>query len=394
MKQVSYSLCNPLLIEFNIDTAWDMFGGTILLFVFSFIIGLIIGGVCSNFLFRLKHFNLNRVQEISIMLLFAFISYILSDWIHLSPIISLLSCGIFMSHYTFYNLCFQSREESSSISRILNILAEALAFSFLGLTLVSFSTQAISITFVMFGIGMIILTRFISVFGLIWICRLLGSEKFNLKTSYKGIITFSGTIRGAVSFALAIGIKCPNKINQEVLISSSIYIVFITTVLFDALMPVIINLFRMCDKNKEGKGKDSSMIELSQDEDLFTFLHPNFNQITKVSKKELNMEELKKQISYWLGHYWVEFDDVCIRPKLCFNWPLVKEDNDQITQRIKQALQKYQHNKEMPSDNLFKTPIKKEMTLISSSRDEDDKKSPLIQEKLEFYSDEKAMKNK
>lgn len=373
-----------------------MFGGTILLFVFSFIVGLIIGGCCSIFLFRLKKYYLNRVQEISIILLFAFISYILSDWIHLSPIISLLSCGIFMSHYTFYNLCFQSREESSSISNVLNILAEAFSFSFLGLTLVFFTTHAFSISFVIFGILVIVITRFISVFGLIWISQLLGHNQFNIKTSYKGIITLSGSIRGAISFSLAIGIKCPNKVNQEVLISSSIYIVFITTVLFHALMPVISYLFKLCDKKEEKRRVNVSM-ELSQkEEDLFTFLHPNFNQTAKMPKKEQNMDELKKQISYWLGHYWVEFDDVCIRPKLCFNWPIVKEDNDHITQRIKQALQKYQQSKGMDSsENIFKTPNKaKEMTLISSSRDDDDKKSPLIQEKLGFYSDDKEQQKK
>ena len=72
-----------------------------ILFIFSFIIGGLVGMLCAYFLKYLKDFHLNRVQEISLLLLFAFISYSLCDWLNLSPMISVLSCGLFMSHYAF-----------------------------------------------------------------------------------------------------------------------------------------------------------------------------------------------------------------------------------------------------------------------------------------------------
>jgi len=37
---------------------------------------------------------------------------------------------------------------------------------------------------------------------------------FNLKASEKGIMCFSGAIRGAIAFGLACSIESPNKQNQ------------------------------------------------------------------------------------------------------------------------------------------------------------------------------------
>jgi len=60
----------------------------------------------------MKPVNLNKIQETATVILFGYISYILSEEIGLSPIISLLFTGIFISHYGFYNLSYQAREES------------------------------------------------------------------------------------------------------------------------------------------------------------------------------------------------------------------------------------------------------------------------------------------
>jgi NhaP-type Na+/H+ or K+/H+ antiporter len=96
----------------------------LIIFVLSLIIGIAVGLFHSVFLVYMKKFHMNRVQEISTILLFAFISYILCDWLKLSAMTSLLACGLCMSHYMFYNLNYQTREESSLISLSLNILAE------------------------------------------------------------------------------------------------------------------------------------------------------------------------------------------------------------------------------------------------------------------------------
>ena len=93
--------------------------------------------------------------------LFAYLSYILSEELELSPIIALLFNGIFNSHYSFYNLSFQAREESSILSRVLSALAEAFVFVYLGLTAVHYFQVAFSWSFMFFELCVVMCGRFV-----------------------------------------------------------------------------------------------------------------------------------------------------------------------------------------------------------------------------------------
>jgi NhaP-type Na+/H+ or K+/H+ antiporter len=98
--------------EFTSSTPLYMFGSFLKLFSLSLILGVFMGIICTLFLKKMKYFKLHRVQEISIIIFFAFFSYTIAETMGLSPIISLLFSAMSMSHYSFYNLSFQAREES------------------------------------------------------------------------------------------------------------------------------------------------------------------------------------------------------------------------------------------------------------------------------------------
>ena len=90
-----------------------MLGTFVKLFGLSFFIGLGIGCIGSLCLKKLKAYNIGRENECALICLFAYLSYILTEQLEMSPIIALLFNGIFNSHYSFYNL---AREESSVLS--------------------------------------------------------------------------------------------------------------------------------------------------------------------------------------------------------------------------------------------------------------------------------------
>ena len=141
------------------------------MFFISTILG-VLGGLSSAiFLKKLKYFKLNRVQECSIILFFAFITYSCVEILEYSPIISLLFCGLSMSHYSFYNLSFQAREESSIVSKIMSNIAEAFVFTYLGITSVSISESSINFTFIFFTFIFVVLGRIISIYGLSFILK-------------------------------------------------------------------------------------------------------------------------------------------------------------------------------------------------------------------------------
>jgi NhaP-type Na+/H+ or K+/H+ antiporter len=154
------------VLEFNSKTPIKMLNSFMNLFFFSFVVGTIVGCLSSVFLKKLKFIQLNRVQECSIIIFFAFISYTLTEEMGLSPIIALLFTGIFMSNYTFYNLSFQAREESAVVSRIMANIAEAFVFTYLGLTMIYYMTHALSLTFIFWELIFVVLGRIIGIFGL------------------------------------------------------------------------------------------------------------------------------------------------------------------------------------------------------------------------------------
>jgi NhaP-type Na+/H+ or K+/H+ antiporter len=94
-----------------------------------------------------------------------------------------------------------------------------------------------------------------------------------MKVSEKGVMSAAGSIRGAIAFGLAISIDTSNRMNKEVLISSTLILVFFTTIVFGALMPIFIKFFKSLDKEPE-----EHKVHSEEQEHLFDLVHPNFKE--------------------------------------------------------------------------------------------------------------------
>ena len=77
-------------------------------------------------------------------------------------------------------------------------------------------------------------------------------KKWNLSISELLIVSFAGTIRGSVAFALILTIDNSEKDKDIYIIKSSVLImVFATTIVLGALMPQLIKCFLKGDKNQD-----------------------------------------------------------------------------------------------------------------------------------------------
>ena len=339
--------------EFTFSSVVSMFGTFCSLFGWSFVIGLGMGILGSLILKSLKKYSIGRQAECALICLFAYLSYILSEELELSPIIALLFNGIFNSHYSFYNLSFQAREESSILSRVLSALAEAFVFVYLGLTAVHYFQVAFSWSFMIFELCVVMCGRFVSVFGICILMDLFHVSNFKLSFVERGICSCSGTIRGAIAFGLSISIVSKSELNRDILLSTTLSLVFISTIVMGALMPFFITFFKSFDN----KNKTQEIVEKKEEIDYsnlddentnefrFSYLHPNFDNKPEKFSKETNIEVLKKRLSYWLGTYWLQFDDAYLKPKLIFNWPEVKKEHDEIAEEITNVIKKYLEEK-------------------------------------------------
>lgn len=339
---------------FTASAAMGMVGTFLNLFICSFVLGLGVGIIGSIFLKKLKAYNIGRVAECALIVLLAYLSYILTEQLKLSPIIALLFNGIFNSHYSFYNLSFQAREESSVLSRVLSGLAEAFIFTYLGLTAIHYFSVAFSWSFMLFELITVVSGRFISVYGICFIMELFKVRSFNLSWSEKGIMGCSGTIRGAIAFGLSISIQSNKPLNRDILLSTTLSLVFISTVVFGALMPYVIKFF----KSFGGGPQSVDYVGLDEyNEDIkITYLHPNYDNNVQAFSKEKNLQKLKKRLSYWVGTYWLEFDDAYVKPKLICGWPEVKKEHDEIAQVIKNVIKNYlEEKKRNKSGNIIES---------------------------------------
>ena len=349
--------------QFSFSAVVGMFETFLSLFLWSFVIGLGMGIVGSLILKSLKKYNIGRQAECALICLFAYLSYILSEELELSPIIALLFNGIFNSHYSFYNLSFQAREESSILSRVLSALAEAFVFVYLGLTAVHYFQVAFSWSFMIFELFVVVCGRFVSVYGICILMDLFHVSNFKLSFVERGICGCSGTIRGAIAFGLSISIVSKSELNRDILLSTTLSLVFISTIVFGALMPYFINFWKSFEKKKkpeENKELDYADLDDEANEEVrFSYLHPNFDNKVEEFSKEKDIEVLKKRLSYWLGTYWLQFDDAYLKPKLICYWPEVKKEHDEIAEVITDVIKKYLEEKK-----------KKKLFLADKEKDE------------------------
>ena len=355
--------------QFTFSSVVSMFGTFCSLFGWSFVIGLGMGIIGSLILKSLKKYSIGRQAECALICLFAYLSYILSEELELSPIIALLFNGIFNSHYSFYNLSFQAREESSILSRVLSALAEAFVFVYLGLTAVHYFQVAFSWSFMFFELCVVMCGRFVSVFGICILMDLFHVSNFKLSFVERGICSCSGTIRGAIAFGLSISIVSKSELNRDILLSTTLSLVFISTIVMGALMPFFISFFKSFNKKKDydaivpekDETKKEDLDESRPDDEFrFSYLHPNFDNKLEKFSKEKNLEVLKKRLSYWLGTYWLQFDDAYLKPKLICNWPEVKKEHDEIAEVITDVIKNYIDERDKREDEEYNNNINNE----------------------------------
>lgn len=90
--------------EFTSTTPVKIVGSFLFLSLFSILTGLVMGLLSSIILKNFRFLTVNPVIECNLIFCFGYLAYSLSELIHCSGIIALLTSGILMAHYTWYNL--------------------------------------------------------------------------------------------------------------------------------------------------------------------------------------------------------------------------------------------------------------------------------------------------
>lgn len=287
----------------------------VFLFISSLLLGISIGFTCALFLKYMKPFKLHRYQEISIIVLFAFCSYIIAEIVDLSAILTLLFCSIALSNYAFYNLSFQAREESCTVAKLISNMAEAFVFTYLGLSFVTMSQTSYAVVFVVVEFVTITFARVAAVWVLTTLTNAFSDVPFT--HAEKKVISIAGCIRGAIAFGLAMSFETGDTAKNAVLLSTTLILVFVSTVVFGAYVPVI---SKEC---KEGGVKEEKKYYLLAEDDG--------NVVCDEEGKE--EEELT-----WLGRVWFDFDRNVLKPILVGDWERCLQEHLKMSEVVKSVV--------------------------------------------------------
>lgn len=72
-------------------------------------------------------------REVALMIMMAYLSYIMAELFNLSGILTVFFCGIVMSHYTWHNVTQSSRTTTKHAFATLSFMAESFIFLYVGM---------------------------------------------------------------------------------------------------------------------------------------------------------------------------------------------------------------------------------------------------------------------
>ncbi|KAL2469996.1 Sodium/hydrogen exchanger 2 [Abeliophyllum distichum] len=255
------------LTHINTTVALELVGNFFYLFITSTILG-VVAGLLSAYIIKKLYFG--RIQssqirafqdrEVAIMMLLAYLSYMLSELFNLSAILTVFFCGIVMSHYTWHNVTENSRITTKHTLATLSFVAEIFIFLFVGMDALDIekwrfvsSSPKMSISVSGILLGLVLVGRAALHFPLSFLSNLTKKSPHE-KIDFKKQVTiwWAGLMRGAVSMALAYkqftSLGHTNVRGNAIMITSTITVVLFSTVVFGLITKPLVRFLMPSSK--------------------------------------------------------------------------------------------------------------------------------------------------
>lgn len=178
--------------------------------------------------------------EISIVLLSAYLSYVVADLAGLSGIVALFFSGVLMSHYHLYNIAEESATALRHLLTTASFMAENFIFIYLGMSVVAYSSLFTwDWGFIFVNLVACMVGRLFNAFPMCMIANMGREEK--IPWSYMVVIWFAG-LRGSIAFALALNVWTPNSTHSSVIQSTTLFTVMFTTLVCLSISFIVLRI--------------------------------------------------------------------------------------------------------------------------------------------------------
>ncbi|XP_022758088.1 sodium/hydrogen exchanger 2-like isoform X2 [Durio zibethinus] len=232
----------------------EFIGSFLYFFITSTLLGVGVGLISAYIIKKLYIGRHSTDREVALMILMAYLSYMMAELFNLSSILTVFFCGIVMSHYTWHNVTEGSRVTTKHAFATLSFISEIFIFLYVGMDALDIEKWKVvskspgtSAGVSSILLALVLVERAASVFPLSFLSNLIKrsqSDKFTLKQQV--IIWWAGLMRGSVSVALAYSQFTRSGQTQlrgnAIMITSTITVVLFSTVVFGLMTKPLIRL--------------------------------------------------------------------------------------------------------------------------------------------------------
>ncbi|KAI3460838.1 hypothetical protein Pfo_017501 [Paulownia fortunei] len=242
------------LSDINSRIALKFIGNFFSLFVTSTLLGVLIGLLSAYIIKKLYFGRHSTDREVALMILMAYLSYIMAELFDLSGILTVFFCGIVMSHYTWYNVTERSRVTTKHAFATLSFIAETFIFLYVGMDALDIEKWELvsnspgkSVGASAALLGLVLVGRASFIFPLSFLSNFAKKSKSD-KLNFKQQVTiwWAGLMRGAVSMALAYNQFAKSGHTKQpgnaIMITCTITVVLVSTVVFGLLTKHLVRL--------------------------------------------------------------------------------------------------------------------------------------------------------
>ncbi|KAE9025075.1 hypothetical protein PF011_g3220 [Phytophthora fragariae] len=217
--------------------------------------------------------------EISIVLLSAYLSYVIADLVGMSGIVALFFSGVLMSHYHLYNIADESATALRHLLTTSSFMAENFVFIYMGMSVVAYSGYFTwDWGFILANMVACLLGRMLNTFPMCMLANLCRSEDNKIPWSYMVVIWFAG-LRGAIAFALALNVYTPNRVHASVIQSTTLFTVMFTTLVFGMGTSPVLRYFGLTatqeqEREFDDEGAHERLLSDDEEHDADTSFRP------------------------------------------------------------------------------------------------------------------------
>ncbi|CAG8585457.1 2048_t:CDS:2 [Funneliformis caledonium] len=202
--------------------------------------------VLNSNLYMLKHSQLRKYSSIEscIIALMAYSSYLLSNGIDSSGVVSLLFCGIILKHYAYDNMSLKTKRTTKYLFHVLAQLSENFIFIYLGLTLFTKSDLEYKPIFIFFTAIFICIGRYFAIFPLSFLVNSFARYRNEIDSipQEHSIMLFWAGLRGAVAFALTAELEGRNA---NAMLTTILVVVVLSVIIFGGSTSMMLEVLKI-----------------------------------------------------------------------------------------------------------------------------------------------------